>query len=130
MSQTPKSLPKEFSIMRLSAIFLYIFAVVIDIFRFAFEMASGTFLFYELAVIIFDTIFGLALLFGLFKRNYGLIDLMLVILKVWDGTFFILNSLTKIDTGHINTLERVTNDFLFVAGILSLTTLYYVKWML
>ena len=125
MSQTPKALPKEFSLMRLLALILYIFAVAIDIFRFSFEVASGTFLYYELAVIIFDTVFGFALVFGLFKRNYGLIDLMLVILKVWDGTFFILNSLNKIDDGHINNLERVTNDFLLAAGVLSLTTFFF-----
>ena len=50
---------------------------------------------------------------------------MLVILKVWDGTFFILNSLNKIDSGHINTLENITNDFLLVAGVLSLTTFFF-----
>lgn len=125
MSQTPKALPKEFSPMRLAALVLYIFAVSVDIFRFSFEVASGTFLYYELAVIIFDTVFGFALVFGLFKRNYGLIDLMLVILKVWDGTFFILNSLMKFDNGHINSLERITNDFLLAAGILSLTTFFF-----
>ena len=123
--QTPKKLPVEFSAMRLAAIIFYIFAVTVDIFRFSFEVASGAFLLYELAVIIFDTIFGFALLFGLFKRNYGLIDLMLVILKVWDGTFFILNSFMKFDSGHINYLERITNDFLLAAGILSLTTFFF-----
>ncbi|MBE6134314.1 MAG: hypothetical protein E7178_06605 [Erysipelotrichaceae bacterium] len=125
MSQTPKALPKEFSPMRLTALILYIFAVAVDIFRFAFEVADGAFLYYELAVIIFDTVFGFALVFGLFKRNYGLIDLMLVILKVWDGTFFILNSLMKFDNGHINSLELITNDFLLAAGILSLTTFFF-----
>ena len=125
MSQTPKALPKEFSPMRLAALIFYIFAVIVDIFRFSFEVASGTFLYYELAVIIFDTVFGFALVFGLFKRNYGLIDLMLVILKVWDGTFFILNNLMKFDNGHINYLERMTNDFLLAAGILSLTTFFF-----
>ena len=125
MSQTPKALPKEFSPMRLAALIFYIIAVAVDIFRFSFEVASGAFLYYELAVIIFDTVFGFALVFGLFKRNYGLIDLMLVILKVWDGTFFILNSLMKLDNGHINYLERITNDFLLAAGILSLTTFFF-----
>ena len=125
MEQTPKVLPKEFSPMRLAALILYMVAIVVDIFRFSFEMASGTFLYYELAVITFDTIFGLVLVFGLFKRNYGLIDLMLVILKVYDGTFFILNSLNKIDTGHINLLERLSNDFLLTAGIISLITFFF-----
>lgn len=125
MSQTPKKLPVEFSPMRLLALIFYILAVAVDIFRFSFEVAGGAFLYYELAVIIFDTVFGFALVFGLFKRNYGLIDLMLVILKVWDGTFFILNSLMKFDSGHINTLERITNDFLLAAGILSLVTFFF-----
>jgi len=118
-------LPKDKSPMRIIAIVLYSIAIVADIGRFIFQMTSGTFALYELAVLIFDTFFGLALLFGLFKRNYSLIDLMLVILKVYDGTFFILNSLMKIDNGHINTLDFTSNMFLVAAGVVSLITFIF-----
>lgn len=118
-------LPKQPSPERIIAMVLYLVAITMDIGRFIFQLVSGEFLLYDMAVLIFDTLFGMALLFGLFKRNYSLIDLMLVILKVYDGVFFILNSLTKIDNGHINTLDFTCNMFLVAAGVVSLLTFVF-----
>ena len=118
-------LPKDKSPERIVAMVLYSIAIAIDITRFVFQIQSGEFLLYDMAVLIFDTLFGIALLFGLFKRNYSLIDLMLVILKVYDGVFFILNSLEKIDHGHINTLDFTSNMFLVAAGVVSLLTFIF-----
>ncbi|MBO4682863.1 MAG: hypothetical protein J5618_03280, partial [Bacilli bacterium] len=56
-------LPKQPSPERIIAMVLYLVAIIIDITRFAFELASGEFLLYEIAVLIFDTLFGMALLF-------------------------------------------------------------------
>ena len=119
-------LPKDhYPVLRVIAMVLYFIAIAIDITRFVFQLMSGEFILYDMAVLIFDTLFGMTLLFGLFKRNYSLIDLMLVILKVYDGTFFILNSLMKIDDGHINTLDFTTNMFLVAAGVVSLLTFVF-----
>ena len=119
-------LPKDHSpALRIIAMILYFVAIFIDVGRFVFQVMDGEFLLYDIAVLTFDTLFGIALIFGLFKRNYSLIDLMLVILKVYDGVFFILNSLTKIDNGHINTLDFVSNMFMVAAGVVSLLTFIF-----
>ena len=111
--------------MRIAAIILYMITITVDIVRFVFSIVDGIFSFYDLAALLFDTFFGIVLLFGLFKRNYSLIDLLLVILKVYDGTFFILNSLMRIDNGHANTLDFVSNMFLVGAGVVSLITFIF-----
>ena len=96
-----------------------------DLARFGYEVKDGAMLYYDIAVFALDLIFGIALLWGLIRRNFALIDLMLVILKVYDGTFFILKSLARIDAGHINLLDQISNYFLLGAGILSLITLLF-----
>ena len=104
-----RTLPKERAPVRIVAISIYIFAVVLDLIRLIFQFRETQVVYYELAVLVFDAVFGIALIVGLLKRNLALIDLMLVILKVYDGTFFILNSLMRIDSGHINTLDRISD---------------------
>ena len=120
-----RTLPKERAPVRIVAISIYIFAVVLDLIRLIFQFQETQVVYYELAVLVFDAVFGIALIVGLLKRNLALIDLMLVILKVYDGTFFILNSLMRIDSGHINTLDRISNYFLIAAGVVSLITFFF-----
>ena len=120
-----RTLPKERAPVRIVAISIYIFAVVLDLIRLIFQFRETQVVYYELAVLVFDAVFGIALIVGLLKRNLALIDLMLVILKVYDGTFFILNSLMRIDSGHINTLDRISNYFLIAAGVVSLITFFF-----
>ena len=115
-------LPKH-SPSRYIAIVLYFIALGVDIFRFVLETSAESFSTFSFVVLAFDVVFGVFFLLGVIKRNFKLLNLMLIIFKVFDGTYYIFFSAMRIDEGSLNTLDRVMTDFCTVAGFLSLATL-------
>ena len=114
----PKNRPSRYI-----AIVLYFIALAVDIIRFVLEINKEGFLFFSFTILVFDVIFGVFLLIGLIKRNFKWLNLMLIIFKVFDGTYYILSSMVSLDSGHYNILDQVITDFCIVAGFLSFFSL-------
>ena len=111
---------------RYIALALYVIALGVDIYEFVNELSGGTtFLYVNLALFIFDIVFGIFLIYGLIRRNLTILNLLLIIFKVYDGTYYVVQSLSSIDAGHINTLDQVSSYLCVAAGVLSFITLFF-----
>jgi len=82
----------------LLAIVLIIIALAIETVEFISESILGVFLFENLFTYIFELVTNGLLIYALIRRNSILIEIALVVLKVFEGTFYPIKSCERLDS--------------------------------
>lgn len=124
--EQPKNRKKHnYAPARYFATGLYMLALGIDIFHFIYETVNYGFTYYGFTILFIDVIFGFFLIYGISRRNLKLLDLMLIIYKVFDGTYFMIVGSRRIDAEHFNMLDSIASYLVALAGIVSFITLLF-----
>ena len=80
------------------AIVLIIIALALETVEFIAESISGEFLFQDLFAFIFELVTNGLLIYALIQKNSTLIEIALVVLKVFEGTFYPIKSCERLDS--------------------------------
>lgn len=92
------NLIKNKFIAHLFAIILISIALIIETVEFAFECTSGEFLFQTLFAYIFEVVTNGLLIYALIKKYPPLIEIALIVLKVFEGTYYPIKSCERLDS--------------------------------
>ena len=92
------NLIKNMKLANMLAIILISIALVLETVEFAFDCTTGAFLFQNLFAYIFEVVTNELLIYALIRKHPPLIEIALVVLKVFEGTYYPIKSCERLDS--------------------------------
>ena len=114
---------------KLVAIIMLIVALCFEIVEFTSETISNGFSFEYFFAFIFDIAVTALIVFSLIKINIKLLEISIVVLKTFEGTYYPMRSAERLDVilsaGTVDTFNLVTHIFFAIASICMLIALVF-----